>query len=75
MFFVDGVAIFWFILGFHLFNNKDYFILIKKVFKAIYIKFFSLAFIFMLYNNFFLDKPLFPTFEDFKKAFFNSFNF
>ena len=65
--FADGVAIFWFILGFHLFKNKDYCILLQKILKRIYAKYFALGFTFIISNNFFSHKPLLPTINDFKK--------
>ena len=67
--FADGVAIFWFILGFYLFKNKDYYILIKKFLKRIYIKYFLLGLAFMISKNYFSKKPIFLSIIDFKHIF------
>ena len=65
----DGVAIFWFILGFYLFKSKDYYILIKKYFKGIYAKYFGLGLVFMISKKYFSKKPLYPKIKDFKNIF------
>ena len=67
----DGVAIFWFILGFYLFKNKDYYTLIKKYFKGIYVKYVALGFAIMIYQKYVSKKPLCPTIKDFKYVFHN----
>ena len=69
--FADGVAIFWFILGFHLFKSTDFYILIKKFLKGIYAKYFALGFAFIILKNYFSKKPLFPTIKNIKNIFYN----
>ncbi len=67
--FADGVAIFWFILGFHLFKNNGYYILLKKVIKRLHIKYFALGFTLMFSKNYFSKKPPFPTTKDFTEIY------
>ena len=64
--FADGVAIFWFILGFHLFKTKDYYILIKKYFKGIFSKYFALGFAFMIISKYISKISIIPTIKDLK---------
>ena len=69
--FADGVSIFWFILGFYLFKSKDYYILIKKFLKRIYVKYFALGIVFIISEKYFSKNPIFPTFKYIKNIFHN----
>ena len=69
--FADGVSIFWFILGFYLFKSKDYYILIKKFLKRIYVKYFALGIVLIISEKYFSKKPIYPTFKYIKNIFHN----